>query len=102
MDARAGTRVGAVWPCDGDEIEGLARRARHDLGLEFRGLEQHPFDAAGRRRIMALASHLRVTRISRPIAPSPPKSRSTGRADARGCCARLPPSTAVRWSIRTA
>ena len=53
MDARAGARLGAVRPCDGDQTEGVARRRGEDIGLEFRGLEQHPFDAAGRRGIDA-------------------------------------------------
>ena len=58
--------------------------------------------AEGRRRIAATALPLRATRISRPIAPSPAKSRSTARPAVRGWCARSPRSTAGRWSIRTA
>ena len=221
MDARAGARLGAVRAGDGDEAEGVAGRQWQDIGLEFRGLEQHPFDAAGRRgidaggaahgaavracrapkplplpegggdrnaipiykfpnaqvvhhfipamplRISAMralgayhnvfsiesfmdelaaaagadpvefrlkhledprgrdvidkaaqgvrmaegpegaagsrlsALPLRATRIWRRIAPSPPRSKSTGRPDVRGWCARSRRSTAARWSIRT-
>ena len=220
MDARAGACLGAVRPGDGDEAEGVARRRRQDRRLEFRGLEQHPFDAAGRRRLdaggaahgaalrragakaaaaagrrrrsqcdpdlhisqracgaslhpgdadadfgdararrlsqrvldrefhgrtrrsrrrrsrripaeasrrsarprrdreggaralagrrgrrrrrtAATALPLRATRISRPIAPSPARSRSIARPAARGWCARWRRSTAGRWSIRT-
>ena len=53
MDARAGAWLGAVRAGDGHEAEGIARRQRQDRRLEFRRLEQYPFDAAGRRRIDA-------------------------------------------------
>ena len=53
MDARAGARLGALWSGNGDQVKGFARRQWCDCGLEFRGLEQHPFDAAGRRRFDA-------------------------------------------------
>ena len=49
VDARAGACLGAVRAGDGDEAEGLARRRRQDRRLAIRGVEQHPFDAAGRR-----------------------------------------------------
>ena len=53
MDARAGARLGTVRTCDGDQAEGVAGWRGRDIGLEFRGLEQHPFDAPGRRGIDA-------------------------------------------------
>ena len=53
VDARAGARLGAVRTGDGHQIEGFARRQWRDRRLEFRGLEQHPFDAAGRRGLDA-------------------------------------------------
>src|SRR5450759_1837986 len=53
MDARAGTRLGAVRAGDGDEAKGVARRQWDHIRLEFRSLEQYPFDAAGRSGIDA-------------------------------------------------
>src|SRR5258708_4070319 len=53
MDARTGACLGTIRAGDGDQAEGLARRWRRNRRLEFRSLEQHPFNAAGRRRIDA-------------------------------------------------
>ena len=86
--------LGAVRSGDGDEAEGVARRRRHDRRLAFRGLEQHPFDAAGRRRLDAGgpahgASRSRCRRQSRcrcrKAAATATRSRSTHSPTRRSC-----------------
>ena len=47
MDARRRVRLGAVRPRHGDARQGGAWRRRQDRRLAIRGVEQHPFDAAG-------------------------------------------------------
>ncbi len=45
VDARAGARLGALWPGDGGPGPGDAGRGRPHRRLGLRGVEQHPFDA---------------------------------------------------------
>ena len=45
-------------PGDGDQAEGAARCRRQDRRLGLRRVEQHPFDAAGRRGRLLAAQHM--------------------------------------------
>jgi hypothetical protein len=51
MDARAGARLGALRAGHGHQAEGLTRCLGQNCRLEFRGFQQHAFDATGWRRL---------------------------------------------------
>ena len=95
MDARAGACLGALRPGDGDEGARHARRSRPHRRLALRSLEQHAFDAAGRRRRAAAGAASRERRSRRSRRSS--TSRPNGNGDRNAIPLYAFPNKRVIW-----